>query len=132
MIWRTWRAMWPPKPIMQRTKGCRKSWPACTIASRRCWNPTPIRRSDSANRTALGSTILPYACSPKAHDALVRMFEQALATANTLPTDTRDAMIARLDKVRSISRKCGYGVGDDMDSLLNKYNTRKDHPSQRR
>jgi hypothetical protein len=65
-------------------------------------------------------------------DALVRMFEQALATANTLPTDTRDALIARLDKVRSISRKCGYGVGDDMDSLLNKYNKRKGHPSQRR
>jgi hypothetical protein len=65
-------------------------------------------------------------------NALVRMFEQALATANTLPTDTRDALIARLDRVRSISHKCGYGVGDDMDSILTKYAKRKDRPSQRR
>jgi hypothetical protein len=65
-------------------------------------------------------------------DALVRMFEQAVATANTLPTDTRDALIARLDRVRSISHKCGYGVGDDMDSILAKYTERKDRPSQRR
>jgi hypothetical protein len=52
--------------------------------------------------------------------ALVRMFEQTAATANSLPTDTRDALIARLDRVRSISHKCGYGVGDDMDSILAK------------
>jgi hypothetical protein len=65
-------------------------------------------------------------------DALVRMFEQAVATANTLPTDTRDALIARLDQVRSISHKCGYGVGDDMDSILAKYTKPKDPPSQRR
>jgi hypothetical protein len=65
-------------------------------------------------------------------NALVRMFEQSVATANTLPTDTRDALIARLDRVRSISHKCGYGVGDDMDSILAKYTQRKDRPSQRR
>jgi hypothetical protein len=65
-------------------------------------------------------------------DALVRMFEQAVAIANTLPTDTRDALIARLDKVRSMSHQCGYGVGDDMDSILAKYTKRKDRPSQRR
>jgi hypothetical protein len=64
-------------------------------------------------------------------NALVRMFDQAVATANTLPTDTRDALIARLDRVRSISHKCGYGVGDDMDSILAKYTKRTD-PSQRR
>src|SRR5260370_20258917 len=63
-------------------------------------------------------------------DALVRMFEQAVVTANTLPTDTRDALIARLDKVRSMSHKCGYGVGDDMDSILAKYIKRKNRPSQ--
>jgi hypothetical protein len=63
-------------------------------------------------------------------DALVRMFEQALAAANTLPADTRDALIARLDRVRSMSHKCGYGVGDDMDSILAKYTKRKDRPSQ--
>jgi hypothetical protein len=65
-------------------------------------------------------------------DALVRMFEQAVATANPLPTDTRDALIARLDRVRSISHKCGYAVGDDMNSILTKYTKRKDRPSQRR
>jgi hypothetical protein len=65
-------------------------------------------------------------------NALVRMFEQALATTNTLPNDTRDALIARLDQVRSISHKCGYGVGDDMDSILTKYTKRKDRSSQRR
>ncbi len=64
-------------------------------------------------------------------DALVRMFEQAVATANTLPTDTADALIARLDRVRSMSHKCGYGVGDDMDSIIAKYTKRKNRPPQR-
>ena len=65
-------------------------------------------------------------------DALVRMFEQSMAIANALPTDIRDALIARLDRVRSISHKCGYGVGDDMDSILAKYTKRKGRLSQRR
>jgi hypothetical protein len=65
-------------------------------------------------------------------DALVRMFDQAVVTASTLPTDTRDALIARLDRVRSISHKCGYGVGDDMDSTLATYTRRTDRPSQHR
>jgi hypothetical protein len=65
-------------------------------------------------------------------DALVRMFEQSVATANTLPADTRDALIARLDRVRSISHKCGYGVGDDMDSILAKYTKGREGKSQRR
>jgi hypothetical protein len=64
-------------------------------------------------------------------NALVRMFDQAVATANTLPIDTRDALIARLDRVRSISHKCGYGVGDDMDSILATY-TKPTGPSKRR
>ena len=65
-------------------------------------------------------------------NALMRMFEQALATANTLPTDTRDALIARLDRVRTVGHQCAYGVGDDMDSILAKYTKRKNRPSQRR
>jgi hypothetical protein len=64
--------------------------------------------------------------------ALVRMFEQAVTTANTLPTDTRDSLIARLDRVRSMSHKCGYGVGDDLDSILAKYTKRSRRPSMRR
>jgi hypothetical protein len=65
-------------------------------------------------------------------NALVHMFEQAVSTANTLPTDTRDALIARLDRVRSISHKCGYGVGDDMDSILAKHTQRKDRQPNHR
>jgi hypothetical protein len=51
----------------------------------------------------------------------VRMFEQALKSAHTLPDDRRDSLIARLDSVREISHAFGYGVGDDMDYLLAKY-----------
>jgi len=58
-------------------------------------------------------------------DALVRMFNQAVATANRLPVGSRDALIVRLDRVRSISHKLGYGVGDDMDSIFAKYTKRK-------
>jgi hypothetical protein len=51
-------------------------------------------------------------------DALVRMFEQALKVAMTLPEVQRADLLARLDTVRRISHDFGYGVGDDMDRLL--------------
>jgi hypothetical protein len=54
-------------------------------------------------------------------DAMVRMFEQALKSAKTLPADSRDSLIARLYRVREISHDFGYGVGDDMDYLIAKY-----------
>ena len=54
-------------------------------------------------------------------DALVRMFEQALQSAKTLPADGRDSLIVRLNRVREISHAFGYGVGDDMDYLWTKY-----------
>ena len=57
-------------------------------------------------------------------DALVRMFEQALKSAHTLPANVQDSFIARLDRVREISHDFGYGVGDDMDFLLAKYTRR--------
>ncbi len=53
--------------------------------------------------------------------SLVHMFEQALTIANRLPAETREALLARLDRVRKISHKFGYHVGDDMDSLLARY-----------
>lgn len=65
-------------------------------------------------------------------DALVRMFEQALTVANALPAGSRDALIARLDRVREISHQFGYGVGDDMDFLLAKYEKRRGRLSMRR
>jgi hypothetical protein len=54
-------------------------------------------------------------------DALVRMFEQALKTTAQLSASDRNPLITRLDKLRTISHNFGYGVGDDMDSLLAKY-----------
>jgi len=54
-------------------------------------------------------------------NALVRMFEQALKAIAQLPTSDRNALIARLDRVRVISHNFGYGVGDDMDSMLADY-----------
>jgi hypothetical protein len=54
--------------------------------------------------------------------ALVLMFEQALKVICQIPAASdRDALIARLDRVRTISHNLGYGVGDDMDSLLVDY-----------
>ena len=54
-------------------------------------------------------------------DALVRMFEQALKSANGLSPERRDEFMTRLDRVGAISHKVGYGVGDDMDFLLSKF-----------
>jgi hypothetical protein len=51
-------------------------------------------------------------------DSLVRMFEQALQLAQSLPVTVQDGLLARLDRVRTISHNFGYGVGDDMDDLL--------------
>jgi hypothetical protein len=54
-------------------------------------------------------------------DALVSMFQQALKAIARLPTSDRNALMARLDRVRVISHNFGYGVGDNMDSLLAEY-----------
>jgi hypothetical protein len=51
-------------------------------------------------------------------DALLRMFGKALAEASRLPAEQRDALLSRLDEVRRISHKVGYGVGDEMGDLL--------------
>jgi hypothetical protein len=54
-------------------------------------------------------------------NALVKMFEQVLESLATLPTDQRDALLDRLGDVRIISHNFGYGVGDEMDTLLVEY-----------
>jgi len=51
-------------------------------------------------------------------DALVRMFEEAIRAIRQLPVPDRKALIDRLDEVRTIGHSFGYGVGDDMDCLL--------------
>jgi hypothetical protein len=50
--------------------------------------------------------------------ALVRMFEQAVKLANTLPPASREGFVARLNRVRLVSHNLGYGVGEEMDFLL--------------
>ena len=54
-------------------------------------------------------------------NALVRMFEQALKIIAELSAGERNRLVARLDEVRVTSHNFGYGVGDDMDSLLVKH-----------
>ena len=69
-------------------------------------------------------------CSALGHDdesyfdALVRMFERAVTTANALPAGRREDLIARLDRVREVSHQFGYGVGDDLDLIFAKYTKR--------
>ena len=53
--------------------------------------------------------------------ALVHMFEQALKVTRQLSAGDRDALIVRLDRVRTLSHNLGYGVGDAMDSLIANY-----------
>jgi hypothetical protein len=45
----------------------------------------------------------------------------AIPITRQLSAGDRDALIARLDRVRTISHNFGYGVGDDVDDLLAKY-----------
>jgi hypothetical protein len=54
-------------------------------------------------------------------NALVRMFEQTLKIVNALSVERRDDLLTRLDSVRVVSHKIGYGVGDDMDFLMSKF-----------
>ena len=49
------------------------------------------------------------------------MFEQALKTIAPLPEEPRFGFWDRLDAVRHTSHNFGYGVGDDMDTLLTDY-----------
>ena len=42
--------------------------------------------------------------------ALLKMFEAALKISITLQNDLRDALLDRLDDVRSVSHNLGYGV----------------------
>src|SRR2546427_9989376 len=42
--------------------------------------------------------------------ALVSIFEQALAVANTLPPSVRDALVARLDRVHRIAKSSAMAL----------------------
>lgn len=54
-------------------------------------------------------------------DGLVRMFGQALKVIKSLPDEVQSPLLARLGKVRSIGYNLGYGVGDEMDVLLDEH-----------
>jgi hypothetical protein len=51
-------------------------------------------------------------------DALVRMFENALKAIEALPEDRRPERMARMQALRQLGHRIGYGVGDVMDHLL--------------
>ena len=44
--------------------------------------------------------------------------ESTVRHAHKLPADVRAGLVARLDRVRGISHKFGYGVGMAMDEIL--------------
>ncbi len=53
--------------------------------------------------------------------ALLKMFEAALKVSIILQNELRDALLDRLDDVRSVSHNLGYGVGDEMNIILADY-----------
>jgi hypothetical protein len=56
-------------------------------------------------------------------DALVRMFAQALKATSDLNRKAQKGFLTRLDRVRTIARQLGYGVGDDIDVLLSEFDS---------
>ena len=54
-------------------------------------------------------------------NALVRMFEQALKMATRLGSAQRAPLLDRLGTVRDLCHNFGYGVGDDMETLMARY-----------
>ncbi|BBB61782.1 hypothetical protein UNDKW_3509 [Undibacterium sp. KW1] len=57
-------------------------------------------------------------------DALIVMFENALDTISTLPLKKAQSYSDRLENVRHLCHRFGYGVGDEMDELLANYGAR--------
>jgi hypothetical protein len=53
--------------------------------------------------------------------SLMGMFTQALKLSTTFASVQRDSLLIRLDEVRCISHEFGYGLGDEMDDLLDEH-----------
>lgn len=51
-------------------------------------------------------------------DALITMFEHALVTIVTLPLKKAQSYSNRLENIRRICHRFGYGVGDEINELL--------------
>jgi len=64
-----------------------------------------------------------YNADPAYFDALVRMFAQALKIVAALPTNVQTSLLSRLDRVRTVGRQLGYGIGEDMDVLLAEFDS---------
>lgn len=64
----------------------------------------------------------PVGTSPDSSaNSFVRAFQQALRAAGKLPSNVQKVFLARLDRVRRISRQLGNGVGESMDILLSEF-----------
>jgi hypothetical protein len=61
---------------------------------------------------------------------LIRMFQQALETVATLPSDDRKPFLIRLSRVSEVCDRVGYGVGDEMADLLVEWDDEIDEPSE--
>jgi hypothetical protein len=121
------RWLWPDSFRNQDTSVLKVKKPICPIQEGDCGCRRTGRVDGFLLRTAAGfSSDLGY--HESYFDALVRVFNQAIVTANRLPGGSRNALIVRLDRVRSISHELGYGVGDAMDFILAKYTKRKARP----
>lgn len=53
--------------------------------------------------------------------SLMGAFTQAVKLSITLPPVQRDSLLERLDEVSRISHNFGYGLGDEMDDLLDEH-----------
>jgi hypothetical protein len=53
--------------------------------------------------------------------ALVQMFEQSLKLTRELSAGDRDALVIRLERVRTSSQNLGFGLAETLDSLLADY-----------
>jgi hypothetical protein len=58
-------------------------------------------------------------------DSMVRMFAQVLKLAGGLPDVQCAGLLARLNQVRHVSHNFGYGVGDEMDDLLEEFQVQR-------
>ena len=61
------------------------------------------------------------------HDALVRMFEQALKAVMALPKTQRSALLDRLQAVRTLDQSVGWGVGYAFNALWQRAEWQCDH-----
>ncbi len=53
--------------------------------------------------------------------SLVRMFADALQVTTTLTAERQASLLARLDRVREMCSRLGWGVGDDMNQIWADY-----------